>query len=75
MIYKAIKRREEFVMHTLQQMQMRDFEYYSHLFLQRIRLDRFYTAYILNDRKYIKEIYRELKKYKALIVRLLGLIF
>ena len=63
--YEALKGQEESVINTMKQLNMSDYDYYSAIFLKRIRRERFYTASIINNRKYVKESYKELKQVKG----------
>ncbi len=68
--YIAFKGQEESVIATLKQMNIPDYDYYSSLFLKRIRRERFYVACMLKNKDYIKEAYIEAKQVKAVNFKL-----
>ncbi len=63
--YIALNGQEDSVINTLKQLDMPEYDYYSALFLKRIRREIFFTASILKNKKYMKESYKNLKQIKG----------
>lgn len=58
----ALKKQEESVLATFDQLDMPDREYYKKLYLTRNRRDRFMVSLYLDDRNTVDECYKELKE-------------
>lgn len=65
----ALKKQEESVLATFDQLDMPDREYYEKLYLTRNRRDRFMVSLYLDDKKLVKECYEELKAVAKIDIR------